>query len=29
LQVEGVHGAVGPRFRKLSPAEIADYLTQL
>jgi len=29
LQVEGVHGAVGPRFRKLSPAEIEDYLTQL
>lgn len=29
LQVEGVAGAVGPRFRKLSPAEIEDYLTQL
>lgn len=29
LGFEGVAGAVGPRFRKLSPVEIEDYLTQL
>ncbi|KAK4098273.1 N-terminal nucleophile aminohydrolase [Parathielavia hyrcaniae] len=29
LGVEGVEGAVGPRFRKLSPQEIEDYLTNL
>ena len=29
LKVEGVKGQVGPRFRKLSKAEIEDYLTQL
>ncbi|KAI5928034.1 proteasome A-type and B-type [Camillea tinctor] len=29
LGVEGVHGATGPRFRKLSPQEIEDYLTNL
>ncbi|KNG50113.1 hypothetical protein TW65_03031 [Stemphylium lycopersici] len=27
LGVEGVEGAVGPRFRKLSPSEVEDYLT--
>ncbi|CZT17270.1 20S proteasome subunit Y7 [Ramularia collo-cygni] len=29
LGYEGVEGASGPRFRKLSPAEIEDYLTNL
>ncbi|KAI0016623.1 putative proteasome component Pre8 [Xylariomycetidae sp. FL0641] len=29
LGVEGVEGATGPRFRKLSPQEIEDYLTNL
>jgi len=29
LGIEGVKGAVGPRFRKLTSAEIEDYLTQL
>ncbi|KAJ0124946.1 hypothetical protein N8I77_005932 [Diaporthe amygdali] len=29
LGVEGVEGAKGPRFRKLSPQEIEDYLTNL
>ncbi|KAI1656222.1 proteasome A-type and B-type [Daldinia decipiens] len=29
LGVEGVHGATGPRFRKLTPQEIEDYLTNL
>jgi hypothetical protein len=29
LGVEGVEGAQGPRFRKLSPQEIEDYLTNL
>ena len=29
LGYEGVEGAVGPRFRKLSKAEIEDYLTNL
>ena len=29
LGVEGVEGAEGPRFRKLSPQEIEDYLTNL
>ena len=29
LGYEGVEGARGPRFRKLSPAEIEDYLTNL
>ncbi|GAB7355689.1 hypothetical protein MBLNU459_g6392t1 [Dothideomycetes sp. NU459] len=29
LGVEGVDGAQGPRFRKLSPQEIEDYLTNL
>ncbi|KAL2143435.1 hypothetical protein VTI28DRAFT_10422 [Corynascus sepedonium] len=29
LGVEGVQGAVGPRFRKLTPQEIEDYLTNL
>ncbi|GAB1312941.1 Proteasome subunit alpha type-2 [Madurella fahalii] len=29
LGVEGVEGAVGPRFRKLTPQEIEDYLTNL
>lgn len=29
LGVEGVEGARGPRFRKLSPQEIEDYLTNL
>ncbi|KAI2471770.1 proteasome A-type and B-type [Annulohypoxylon bovei var. microspora] len=29
LGVEGVHGASGPRFRKLTPQEIEDYLTNL
>lgn len=29
LGVEGVDGAVGPRFRKLTPQEIEDYLTSL
>jgi 20S proteasome subunit alpha 2 len=29
LGVEGVEGAVGPRFRKLTPQEIEDYLTSL
>lgn len=29
LGYEGVHGAVGPRFRKLSKEEIEDYLTNL
>lgn len=29
LGVEGVEGAVGPRFRKLSPSEVEDYLTNL
>ncbi|KAK6420422.1 Proteasome subunit alpha type-2 [Oleoguttula sp. CCFEE 5521] len=29
LGYEGVEGAQGPRFRKLSPAEIEDYLTNL
>ena len=29
LGYEGVEGAKGPRFRKLSPQEIEDYLTNL
>lgn len=29
LGVEGVEGVVGPRFRKLTPQEIEDYLTNL
>lgn len=29
LGYEGVEGAQGPRFRKLSPQEIEDYLTNL
>jgi 20S proteasome subunit alpha 2 len=29
LGVEGVEGARGPRFRKLTPHEIEDYLTNL
>ncbi|KAH7392743.1 nucleophile aminohydrolase [Pyrenochaeta sp. MPI-SDFR-AT-0127] len=29
LGFEGVEGAVGPRFRKLSPSEVEDYLTNL
>ena len=29
LGYEGVHGAVGPRFRTLSKEEIEDYLTNL
>jgi 20S proteasome subunit alpha 2 len=29
LGYEGVDGAVGPRFRKLSKEEIEDYLTNL
>jgi 20S proteasome subunit alpha 2 len=29
LGIEGVEGAVGPRFRKLTPQEIDDYLTNL
>lgn len=29
LGVEGVEGATGPRFRKLTPQEIEDYLTSL
>ncbi|KAK8039236.1 hypothetical protein PG993_007647 [Apiospora rasikravindrae] len=29
LGVEGVEGATGPRFRKLTPQEIEDYLTNL
>jgi 20S proteasome subunit alpha 2 len=29
LGVEGVEGAQGPRFRKLTPQEIEDYLTNL
>jgi 20S proteasome subunit alpha 2 len=29
LGFDGVEGAVGPRFRKLSPQEIEDYLTTL
>ncbi|CAM1509470.1 Fc.00g032090.m01.CDS01 [Cosmosporella sp. VM-42] len=29
LGIEGVDGAVGPRFRKLTPQEIEDYLTSL
>lgn len=29
LGVDGVEGAEGPRFRKLSPQEIEDYLTNL
>lgn len=29
LGFEGVEGAQGPRFRKLSPQEIEDYLAQL
>lgn len=29
LGIEGVEGAQGPRFRKLSPQEIEDYLTNL
>lgn len=29
LGVEGVEGAQGPRFRKLTPSEIEDYLTNL
>ncbi|KAL7624011.1 Proteasome subunit alpha type-2 [Parahypoxylon ruwenzoriense] len=29
LGVEGVQGATGPRFRKLTPQEIEDYLTNL
>ncbi|KAI0479236.1 proteasome A-type and B-type [Xylariaceae sp. FL0804] len=29
LGVEGVKGATGPRFRKLTPQEIEDYLTNL
>ncbi|CRK45042.1 hypothetical protein BN1723_006412 [Verticillium longisporum] len=29
LGIEGVEGATGPRFRKLTPQEIEDYLTNL
>jgi 20S proteasome subunit alpha 2 len=29
LGIEGVEGAQGPRFRKLSPQEVEDYLTNL
>ena len=29
LGLEGVEGAQGPRFRKLTPQEIEDYLTSL
>lgn len=29
MGVEGVEGARGPRFRKLTPQEIEDYLTNL
>lgn len=29
LGYDGVEGAQGPRFRKLSPQEIEDYLTNL
>jgi 20S proteasome subunit alpha 2 len=29
LGFEGVEGAVGPRFRKLTPSEVEDYLTNL
>jgi 20S proteasome subunit alpha 2 len=29
LGYEGVEGAVGPRFRQLSPQEVEDYLTNL
>lgn len=29
LGLEGVEGASGPRFRKLTPQEIEDYLTSL
>jgi 20S proteasome subunit alpha 2 len=29
LGIKGVEGAVGPRFRKLTPQEIEDYLTSL
>jgi len=29
LGYEGVEGAQGPRFRKLSPQEVDDYLTNL
>lgn len=29
LGFEGVEGGKGPRFRKLSPQEIEDYLTNL
>ncbi|UZP39983.1 hypothetical protein NXS19_007799 [Fusarium pseudograminearum] len=29
LGLEGVEGATGPRFRKLTPQEIEDYLTSL
>lgn len=29
LGIEGVEGAKGPRFRKLTPQEIDDYLTNL
>jgi hypothetical protein len=29
LGYEGVEGAQGPRFRKLTPHEIEDYLTNL
>jgi 20S proteasome subunit alpha 2 len=29
LGYEGVEGARGPRFRKLSPQEVDDYLTNL
>ena len=29
LGFEGVEGAVGPRFRKLTPQEVEDYLTNL
>ncbi|KAF7545753.1 hypothetical protein G7Z17_g8943 [Cylindrodendrum hubeiense] len=29
LGIDGVDGAVGPRFRKLTPQEIEDYLTSL
>lgn len=29
LGTEGVEGAQGPRFRKLTPQEVEDYLTNL
>jgi 20S proteasome subunit alpha 2 len=29
LGYEGVEGSKGPRFRKLSPQEVEDYLTSL